>query len=286
MDEIDKLFGETKANEHKAYDKNEWVAKKKAERAETFELIDTAAGEMTDPDKLEAYLDMQSQFDRYSVANALLVAKQMPQATRLADATTWQASGSYIKKGEKSIVIIEPGEEYQKDDGTRGMRYNTKRVFDVTQTTAEIKAERKPKLDDKALVTALVKASPVDIRISSELPEGSAAIYMPEKKAILIRQGMDGKDIFRALSFEIAHAKLDRGNYSRSNCDLSAFCTAYLTCRRYGVEPGKYNLRSLPFKGVEAKEIRTQLSAVRENANAIANTITKALETKNKEQAR
>ena len=41
-----------------------------------------------------------------------------------------------IQKGAKSISILEPV-EYAKKDGTTGISYNVKKVFDVSQTNGK-----------------------------------------------------------------------------------------------------------------------------------------------------
>lgn len=48
----------------------------------------------------------------------------MPEATRLADFKTWKDNDLYIKKGESGITILEPGDEYTREDGSVGVSYN------------------------------------------------------------------------------------------------------------------------------------------------------------------
>lgn len=42
-------------------------------------------GKLTYDHAFQPYLDVQARFDRYSVSNAVLIAAQCPEATRLAD---------------------------------------------------------------------------------------------------------------------------------------------------------------------------------------------------------
>ena len=85
---------------------------------------------------LQAYLDVQARFDLYSVSNAILIAAQCPEATRLADFDSWKARGMYVRRGADAITILEPGKEYQRDDGSVGVSYNVRKVFDISQTRA------------------------------------------------------------------------------------------------------------------------------------------------------
>lgn len=70
---------------------------------------------------------MQSRFDRYSVGNALLITAQMPQATQFKDFDAWKENGVSIKKQQKGITILEPGEEYTREDSSVGVSYNVKK---------------------------------------------------------------------------------------------------------------------------------------------------------------
>lgn len=41
-----------------------------------------------------------------------------------------------MRRGQKAIPIIEPVKEYVRDDGSIGVLYDVRKVFDVSQTTA------------------------------------------------------------------------------------------------------------------------------------------------------
>lgn len=282
MAELDELFGEQKTTEFKPYNKEDWVKQKQENRSAAFEMIDQTAASLTDVSKLISFLDVQSRFDRYSVSNALLVANQKPDATRLCDSKQWQNVGAYINKGEKGITILEPGEEFKREDGTVGVSFNAKKVFDVTQTNAKVKSYPDKQPDFKKAVKALMKTSPVPVNISNDLSADVKAMYSPENKAILIRQGMDGDDIFRALSFEIAMARTDNGSFNRENSETHAYCVSYIVCKRNNIEPLKPEVNMKPFDGKDTKSIRAELSKVRDEANNMDSVIEKALEPKDK----
>lgn len=128
-----------------SFNKEEWAAQKKQERESAFAMIDETAQRMANDGGLfQSYLDVQARFDRYSVGNAVLITAQKADATQLSDFKGWKNNGVFIKKGESGIVLLEPGEEYTKEDGTVGVSYNSKKVFDISQTTAKAKtfAER------------------------------------------------------------------------------------------------------------------------------------------------
>jgi len=125
------------------YDKEAWAAKKKAERDEVYALADaTAEAVCADGGKFRDYLDVQAAFRNYSATNALLILATKPDARRLGDKDFWRDQGVYIKRQEfgRPIKIVESNGEYTRDDGSIGVSYNIKRVYDISQTTARTRA--------------------------------------------------------------------------------------------------------------------------------------------------
>src|ERR1700678_334543 len=53
---------------------------------------------------LTAYLDAMSRFHNYSFGNVLEIARQRPDATRVAGLYAWNQLGRKVKKGEKGIL--------------------------------------------------------------------------------------------------------------------------------------------------------------------------------------
>lgn len=154
-----------------SFNKEEWAAQKKQERESAFAMIDETAQRMANDGGLfQSYLDVQARFDRYSVGNAVLITAQKADATQLSDFKGWKNNGVFIKKGESGIVLLEPGEEYTKEDGTVGVSYNSKKVFDISQTTAKVKDRPAMKRDERLLLKAIIHNAPCPIEISQKLP--------------------------------------------------------------------------------------------------------------------
>ncbi|MBQ9879683.1 MAG: hypothetical protein IJM45_04525, partial [Clostridia bacterium] len=233
----------------------------------------------SDPAALTTLLDVISRFDRYSVSNAILITEQMPTATRLADFDYWKSHEASIKKGEHGITIMEP-REYAKADGSKGVSYEPKKVFDISQTTAEPKPVHKRDVDPKQLIKALTKTSPVEMRINNDLPEGTNALYSPDTKTISVRQGMTADEIFRALTPEIAKARAATQEVPSSEFHIIA--VSYILCKRNDVSPPSLPKES-PFAEMEPKAVRAALRELRTEANNMSAVIGKALETKSRE---
>lgn len=265
----------------RSFDKEAWKQRKQEQREMIYSMIDdTAETVARDGVAFQKYLDVQSRFDRYSVANALLILVQKPDATRIADFDTWKEQGAYIRKNESGFYILEPGEEYQRDDGTVGISYNLKKMFDISQTGAR-KHETPTYPDERTRIKALMDHAPVPIRISDALPEGTNALYRPEAREIQIRKGMDAENIFRSLSQELAHAEMDKGDgsYNRSDYTFHAYSVSYMLCKQYGVDTGGYRFDRTPqvLESMDAQEIRTQLAVIREAAGEISGRMNRML---------
>lgn len=269
--------------ENQPFDKDAWKEKKQAERDQVYALVDSTAEAIAqDGGKFQEYLDVQSHFDRYSVGNALLIAAQMPKAVQLRDFDSWKESGASIKKQQKAISILEPGEEYTRDDGSTGVSYNVKKVFDISQTTAKSQAKPTVSRDDRLLLKALINHPPVPIQTAADLPDNVGAYYDHEQQVIFVKKGMDASNIFRSVSMELAHAELAQGSedYSRPEAGFKAYCASYMLCKKNGVDVGGYDFKTLPdsFKSMEAQEIRAELSSAKESVDNISMRMSKVLE--------
>lgn len=280
MSNYDDIFrqeqGQRESQSDQPFDKEAWAQKKQEQRETVYTMIDeTAVAVSQDGSKFQGYLDVQSHFDRYSVSNALLILAQRPEATRIADFDTWKEQGAYIRKKETGFYIIEPGDEYQHEDGTTGISYNPKKMFDIAQTGSIRKRETPAYPDERTRIKALMDHAPVPMRASDTLPSGVNALYQPDTREIQVRRGMSAGDIFRALAQELAHAEMDKGDgsYNRNENAFHAYCASYMLCKQYGVETGGYyHFEGAPqeLAAMEPQEIRAELSVVKEAAGEIS----------------
>ena len=90
---------------------------------------------------LTNYLAAVAKFHRYSFQNILLIARQCPQATRVAGFHTWRSLGRFVKKGENGLMILAPlvrkvesADECNPEKQARIFGFRAVYVFDVTQT--------------------------------------------------------------------------------------------------------------------------------------------------------
>ena len=288
MNNYDDLFtanGEKKESKtERPFNKEEWAAKKQQERAEAFEMLDAATEEaVANPETFRDYLLIQSRFGKYSVSNALLISYQNNEATYLADFETWKEKGVFVQKGERGITLLEPGNEFTREDGTTGFSINVKKVFDISQTNSERSYSRRTP-DERRVLKALISSSPCDIRMTNELDGNVCARYVPKDDAIYIRQGLDGEDIFRSLSQEIVIANFAKNGVAREDCVFTAYCATYVLCERNSFDTGDFDFEKVPemFKDAEPKAIRGQLDKIRDSANELSQDMNRIMEEQQK----
>ena len=291
MNTVEEIFESGKAEELSIdpFDVEEWAANKKAEREQAYSLIAAMAKSVaTHGDKLKSYLDVQSRFNKYSVGNALLITSQMPNATRLADYKTWKDAGVHVKKGETGIVVLEPGKEYTRADGSTGVSYNSKRVFDISQTDSEKDPGSVEKYDMRFLIKMLINDAPCRLLIDGQdkVPEDKRAFYDSETKTIFARSDEDPDLIFKDIARELALAHLDREKQDVLDRDLIADCTAYMLCKRFNLSLEWFDYDPLPenFRTADDKDVRKQLGIMRDTANTILSDMQRGME-KQKEAA-
>ena len=272
--------------------KEEYAEKKKAEKERVYQMVDdTAMQIVNDPEKFRAFLDTQSRMDRYSAANALLIFNQLPEATQLKDFDDWGKDNVKIVKGAKSISILEPV-EYARQDGTTGISYNVKKMFDVSQTNGRQTPAVSVNRDPKALITTMLDACPVEVEATNELPyPNMAAFYNNEKQTLYVKRNVgDSVAVAQCVAQELGHAQLsiNSDTYSRRDMGFQAVCIGYMLCKKYGVDTQNFAINRIPeeLKNKEPKEIRAELSKTRNAMSEINSRISEELYRKKQERSK
>lgn len=261
-------------NENKPFDKSAWGEKKRVEKDHAYEMIANTTAEISgDGGKLKAYLDVQSRMDKYSVGNAILILTQNPTVTQLKDYDGWKEAGTGVRPKEKGVIILEPAGEYIRDDGTTAVSYNTKKVFDVSQTFAKDKVKPQVNHDERFILKSLVKDPVVPIKAVDSLQTSTmGAYYDNEKKTVFVRRGLENSDFFMSVAQELAHAQIAKdGNYSRSDTGFNAYCVSYMLCKKYGIDTKSFEFKELPenFKNQESGDVRNALTSIRKTMTEI-----------------
>ena len=274
------------------FNKEEWAAAKQAQRQEAYEMIDNTCAEMMKSgDSFRQYLDVQGRFDRYSVNNAILVSAQMPEATQLKERAAWKQSRVYVNKDAQKIVILEPGKEYTREDGSKAVGYNAKEVFDVSETSAKDRQQPQEAKTMRELVSAMIDASPVGFQPVEELEV--PAFYDSSQQTIFIRTVLSEEQLFVSMAKEVSAAVFDfKHNESRDASDFKSFCVAYMVSSRYGMDTRGFDFSRLPreYAEMDTQAFKGELGTMRDVLGEIQSDMYKSMEknkpAKNKEQER
>jgi hypothetical protein len=179
-------------------------------------------------DALTAYLDAMSRFYNYSFGNILEIARQRPDATRVAGLYAWNQLGRKVKKGEKGIRILAPiigikrkkDEDAEKDITKQNTRmlvgFRNAYVFDVSQTEgAEL-----PKLremtgtvgENRDRLVSFIEAQGIELVFTEKI---APALGMSYGGRIAIMPGQSEAEEFSTLVHELAHEMLHKAECHR-----------------------------------------------------------------------
>jgi hypothetical protein len=172
-------------------------------------------------DALTAYLDAMSRFHNYSFGNILEIARQKPNATRVAGLYAWNQLGRKVKKGEKGIRILAPiigikrkkAEEAEKDITKQNTRvlvgFRNAYVFDVEQTEGtELPVMREIGGDvgeNRNRLVSFIERQEIELVFTENIAPALGASYGGR---IAILPGQSEAEEFSTLVHELAHELL------------------------------------------------------------------------------
>ena len=263
--------------EQPEFDVEAWAAGKKQQREELYVLADaTALGVASDPTQFTQYLEVQARFERYSATNALLVLAQRPDATQLGDLDHWKKQKVFIKSSEmgNAVLILAPGKEYEREDGSIGTSVDTKRMYDMSQAERP-RLQQQPRFDERTFA-ALKNAAPMKVQGTDDIDQDAVI----ENDTIFVQRGMSREETIYALAREACRAEHMRQSDSPLAADFTARAGAFMICKKYGVDTQGINLSDAPghFDGKEPKDLRNALSHIRKVAGEITGRMAKELE--------
>lgn len=174
-------------------------------------------------DALTAYLNAMSRFHNYSFGNVLEIARQRPDATRVAGMYAWNQVGRRVKKGEKAIRILAPiigvrrkrDEEAEKDitkQNTRALLgFRSAAVFDVSQTEGaelpELNGVAGEVGENRARVVSFIETQGITLIYTEKI---APALGMSYGGRIAILPEQSEAEEFSTLVHELAHEMLHK----------------------------------------------------------------------------
>jgi antirestriction protein ArdC len=204
-------------------------------------------------DRWTAWLRAQARFHRYSFHNALLIALQQPEATRVASYRTWQSLGRQVRRGEKGIAIFAPitrrvEVESEEDDAPADVRvvqaFKVAYVFDIAQTDGPPLPEVSSRLRGAEPAGAVARldavATALGFRVEvTDLPGEADGTCSARDGLIRIDAGLDAAHRVVTEAHELAHGVLHPDGYAgtpRAQAELEAESVAYIVCQHLGLD--------------------------------------------------
>jgi len=206
---------------------------------------------------LTAYLTAMGKFHNYSFGNILEIARQKPDATRVAGLYAWNQLGRKVKKGERGIRILAPvigirrkkDEESEKDIRTPNQAvlagFRAAYVFDVNQTEGKELPEFSGRVSGNAgeyrdrLVDFVIAQG-----IALEFKESIApALGMSYGGKIALLPGQSSAEEFSTLVHELAHEMLHKAERRTATTktvrETEAEAVAFVVGKTIGLETGR-----------------------------------------------
>jgi hypothetical protein len=228
---------------------------KEAVAANVLALIEQL--EQSHSEGLTAYLTAMGRFHNYSFGNILEIARQKPDATRVAGLYAWNQLGRKVRKGERGIRILAPvigvrrkrGVEAEKDIRTQNQAvlvgFRSAYVFDVSQT----EGKELPALSER--VTGTVgeyRERLIDFIIAQgiqlEFKESIApALGMSYGGRIAILPGQGEAEEFSTLVHELSHEMLHKAERRTATTktvrETEAEAIAFVVGKTIGLDTGR-----------------------------------------------
>jgi hypothetical protein len=241
---------------------------------------------------LAAYLGAMAQFHRYSFGNILQIARQKPDATRVAGFFAWKQLGRRVKQGEKGIQILAPmmGRRRTKTEpdseeqtlqtskpvlvGFRGVY-----VFDISQTEGDDLPELEHKVSGEVgehrdrLIDFLNQQN-----IALEFNEKIApALGVSYGGTIALLPGQSKAEEFSTLVHETAHELLHKAERRTSTTqtirETEAEAVAFVVGRAIGLEVGTASSDYIQLYHGSASLLAESLEVIQQTSSVILKAI-------------
>lgn len=268
--------------------KGRWIDRQSKDKEIAYRIMKNKSLEVGENTKeLQKYLDTQVTFEMYSVANCLLIQSQKSNATYCKDLKSWQMDGYIVRKRDEDIIIFESSDSLIQEDGSKKIYYNTKKVYDISSTNAPRRRDVE-KYSAETVFRGLVKACPVTIKPVDTLNnENKIAMYDEKSNVICVKKGEKVENMIQDICTEASKyfLKLDE-NIKQETVNFKSECVSYMFCKKFGIpfQIEKLEHAKSCLNGND-KEIRDELSTIKETYLMIKTRTVVMLEKANKSKA-
>jgi antirestriction protein ArdC len=205
---------------------------------------------------LTAYLTAMGRFHTYSIGNILEIARQRPDATRVAGLYAWNKLGRKVKKGERGIRILAPmigirrkkDEEANKDIRKQNepvlVGFRSAYVFDVSQTDGAELPELKSRVtgtvgESRERLVDFILARGIELEFKESIAPAMGVSYGGR---IAILPGQPAAEEFSTLVHELAHELLHKAERRTATTttvrETEAEAVAFVVSHAIGLDTG------------------------------------------------
>lgn len=270
MEDLEEVYNEL---DNRQYSKEEYASYKQKERQEIFDLLESQTEKISkNSNEFKKYLDTQSNFDQYSVANNILISAQMPEATRLKDYDGWKNLRMFPKRGHKRVKILDVSGHYIAEDGSVRNSYDVKYLVDVSELRTRPRI-RPIKYNDKILLKIFLNSTDAKVEVVDNIPNTEkSALYNVNEDTLYIKKGAVAPQIFYEVTNELAKREIGEDSFKNN-------CVSYMLCKKYDIDVSKFNFSNISqqFENMDTKQVRADLEPTQRAMKSISDNISRQI---------
>jgi hypothetical protein len=235
---------------------------------------------------LTEYLTAMSRFHHYSFGNVLEIARQMPNATRVAGFWAWKQLGRSVKSGEKGIRILAPivgvkrkkDEEAEKDITKQNTRvlvgFRNAYVFDVSQTEGvdlpELREMSGNVGENHDRLVSFIEKQGIALTYTEKI---GPALGMSYGGRIAILPGQSKAEEFSTLVHELAHEMLHKAERRTATTkvvrETEAEAVAFVIAKAVGLQTGSASADYIHLYHGNASLLAESLEVIQQTSGVI-----------------
>ena len=254
---------------------------------------------------LTVYLAAMARFHRYSFGNILSIARQKPDAQRVAGIRTWNELGRFVKKGEKGIQILAPlmGYRRSRKDADEEQGPETKPqpvligfrivyVFDVSQTEGADLPEPEHRVTGEVgdcldRLIEFVNRQGIELEYNERIAPALGVSYGGK---IALLPGQSQAETLTTLVHELGHEilhKAERRTMTTATVrETEAEAVAFIVGQAIGLEMGRASSDYIQMYAGNAALLAESLEVIQRTASTILRAIRPEETSQNNEAVR
>ena len=246
---------------------------------------------------LTAYLTAMGRFHNYSFGNILEIARQRPDATRVAGLYAWNQLGRKVRKGERGTRILAPvigvrrkkDAEVEKDIRTQNQAvlvgFRSAYVFDVSQTEGKDLPELSERVtgnvgEYRERLLDFISAQNIQLEFKESI---APALGMSYGGRIAILPGQEPAEEFSTLVHELSHEMLHKAERRTATTktvrETEAEAIAFVISKTIGLSTGRASANYIHLYHGNAALLSESLEVIQKTSAVILSALESKAET-------